>query len=577
MAAALYVRAIEADAPRARTLIAALATEGIAATLHLAPLPPRAESRVVYLHSSAAAADAPFQTERRDAVKLGIAIVVSYTTAWSPTRVRPDAVLEDWDGRDRVFAGFRDLVLACRRLLGVHRHATLSLDKLHWARWGASASSTASAAELTTVGTSHRRAADRQSEAARVRDAQVRDVRPQGVGAADTPDIGAAERATRLGWLEPRFPRNFEPRAQGTGSSERVVPRTFPTYTAPPAPPAPPPVPSAPAPRRRRLPIKSLVLAALGAGAVLYWWQDIVAAGATLLKALGAAAPPLPPETPAPAGDVVDVSVFAPEGGDAGAEVMVQVFLHAIDAAAAAKELAAQADPGATARGITTLAATIARDQRVDVALEATGLTIDEPVQHLVWRGQPRACQFLVTLPAASPARTCHVKVRVSVDGVPVGALRFTLKVGASSNTAVELRGDSARRYRHAFLSYASPDRAEVLKRAQGLKAAGLSFFQDVLSLEPGQRWERRLYEEIDRCDVFLLFWSSRAAASEWVIREAEYALARQSASQDAPDVTPVLLEGPPVPLPPDSLKAIHFNDALRYVIAGVEAEDRPS
>ena len=43
---------------------------------------------------------------------------------------------------------------------------------------------------------------------------------------------------------------------------------------------------------------------------------------------------------------------------------------------------------------------------------------------------------------------------------------------------AMELAGDAAARHRRVFLSYASSDRAEVLKRAQGLRAAGLDFFQ---------------------------------------------------------------------------------------------------
>jgi hypothetical protein len=59
------------------------------------------------------------------------------------------------------------------------------------------------------------------------------------------------------------------------------------------------------------------------------------------------------------------------------------------------------------------------------------------------------------------------------------------------------MRGDSAKQYRKAFLSYATADRAEVLKRAQALKAAHIEFFQDLLHLEPGERWQRRLFEEI--------------------------------------------------------------------------------
>jgi len=95
--------------------------------------------------------------------------------------------------------------------------------------------------------------------------------------------------------------------------------------------------------------------------------------------------------------------------------------------------------------------------------------------------------------------------------------------------------------------------------------------------MEPGERWEQQLYKEIDLCDLFLLFWSNNAARSEWVLREAELAVARQNASPDEePDITPIILEGPPVPQPiPDFLKHLQFNDYLAYLIAATERERR--
>ena len=126
------------------------------------------------------------------------------------------------------------------------------------------------------------------------------------------------------------------------------------------------------------------------------------------------------------------------------------------------------------------------------------------------------------------------------------------------------LREIEAIRYRRAFVSYSSQDRAEVLRRVQAFRIAGLSVLQDVLDLKPGERWERALYHEIDVCDVFLLFWSHAAAASEWVAKEIAYALALKAGSDDRPPaIQPVPIEGPPVPPPPETLRHLHFNDAL--------------
>lgn len=272
----------------------------------------------------------------------------------------------------------------------------------------------------------------------------------------------------------------------------------------------------------------------------------------------------------------LDVSAFAPAAILRAELALVQVFLHRPEQAEAAAALAREADAGAARRGITTLLLEVAEGQRVDIVLEAAGAVIDTPAQWLVWRGRPIACQFWLAVAADFSARSLAARVVVSVDRAPAGALRFVLPVAdqAAASRPLEMKGDSARRYSHAFLSYASPDRAEVLKRAQALKALGVSFFQDLLSLEPGQKWEKRLYEEIDRCDLFLLFWSSHAAASKWVVAETERALARQKSKDEAlPDIVPIVLEGPPLPKVPENLKAIHMNDWLRYVIAVEEAK----
>jgi hypothetical protein len=94
-------------------------------------------------------------------------------------------------------------------------------------------------------------------------------------------------------------------------------------------------------------------------------------------------------------------------------------------------------------------------------------------------------------------------------------------------------------------------------------------YFQDLLKLDPGVRWEKELYKHIDQCDLFLLFWSQAAKDSEWVVKEAEYALELKGPDGEGePDIVPVILEGPPPVPPPDSLNAIHFNDRVNYFIA---------
>jgi hypothetical protein len=326
-------------------------------------------------------------------------------------------------------------------------------------------------------------------------------------------------------------------------------------------------------PARRQSKAALWIALALGAAAAVgayFAFRRDAALGASLGKLIHSMMPP-PPN--APTKDLVEASVFGPPSVTAGRECLVQVLLHRLDQREIAQGLAKEADPDTTRRGSQTLAAEIARGQRVQIIVEGRGFAVDQNTQPLIWRGEPCACQFTVSAAAGAAGRTFHPRVLVLVDSVPVGSLTFTLKVTAeaASETAPEIRGDRARRYNYAFLSYASPDRAEVFKRAQGLKAGGTSFFNDLLSLDPGERWQNRLYQEIDRCDVFYLFWSSKAKDSEWVMKETEYALKRRAASANGdPDIIPVILEGPPPPSPPESLKDIHFNDSLLYVLAGL-------
>jgi hypothetical protein len=69
-------------------------------------------------------------------------------------------------------------------------------------------------------------------------------------------------------------------------------------------------------------------------------------------------------------------------------------------------------------------------------------------------------------------------------------------------------------------------------------------------------------------CDLFLLFWSSAAKTSEWVMKEVKYALLRKGDLEtNPPDIVPVILEGPPPVPPPPELQHMHFADHLMYLI----------
>jgi TIR domain len=205
------------------------------------------------------------------------------------------------------------------------------------------------------------------------------------------------------------------------------------------------------------------------------------------------------------------------------------------------------------------------------------GLEIDDPVTSLVWLGRTESVQFGVRVPPETPPGTVVGTLSILLGSVPVGHVKFKLAIEHEATSAPsEPQGDDARRYSFAFVSYATHDRPEVLPRVQMLRINRIGYFQDVLSLQPGDRWAKRIEAGIDRCDLFLLFWSEHAKDSEWVRKEVEYALGRKRGDDlEPPEIYPVPIKLPPVPPWPE-LAHLHFNDPLLYFIVPREGREAP-
>jgi hypothetical protein len=271
-------------------------------------------------------------------------------------------------------------------------------------------------------------------------------------------------------------------------------------------------------------------------------------------------------------GQEVECAVFAPPEVLPGRHLLIQVFAYWFGLVAEAEQLARRFDRQSEQRGFTSLGVNIRNGQELYFHLAVPGLTIPEPVRRLTWRGHTASVQFRASVPLEATPGEVAGTVTVSADSVPIGQIDFLLTVGAAATAAGEQSvsvGRAARNFRRAFLSYASPDRAEVARRAQMLRVQGVEFFYDILSIEPGEEFEGRLFQEIEACDLFLLFWSRNAQASDWVSREVQYAVQRQGPSRNLPPhIFPVPIEGPPVAMPPpEGLEHLNFNDFLIYLM----------
>ena len=272
--------------------------------------------------------------------------------------------------------------------------------------------------------------------------------------------------------------------------------------------------------------------------------------------------------------DEVQCTVYAPLRAAPGDGFVVQAFAHLASDAARLEGLAREAQQNAERRGAKGLGA-VERGQELGFHLQMPGLEIDEPSQSVVWRGEIESAQFGVTVPETFRPRTLSCKLTVTSGSVPLGHVRFSFEVSAAAEAPRPAADEEALRaydrfvrYRQAFISYASEDRAEVLKRVQMLSLLKIKYFQDVLSLEPGQRWRDGLYRNIDESDVLFLFWSAAASRSEWVQKEVEYALGLKAGDDEhPPEIVPVILQGPPEVPPPGYLPELHFNDPFAFFI----------
>jgi hypothetical protein len=332
-----------------------------------------------------------------------------------------------------------------------------------------------------------------------------------------------------------------------------------------------------------------------------------LAAGFFLLKKLAPAfskgfapgAPPPPSETvkfkEASAGgaliiggqekvtDEVHCTVYSPERAAPGDPFLVQVFAHLADQADRLAAIAARADEAAREQGSKLLSEPVARGEKLTFVLEMQGLNVYEPKQSLVWRGVIDYVQFAVDVPEDSRARPVRGVVRIyyGEEHAPVGQIMFMFRVAAAGEPATPpattLPEQKLVRFTHAFVSYCSADRLRVLTGLQGLqrgwKRAGITYFIDLQGIGPGEGWREEIKKNLDRCDLFVLFWSTAAKCSEEVRREVQYALARKGGDDGNPPAFEPFTIEMPLPLPlPDGLESLHFGDEMLHLIKAEEA-----
>jgi len=203
---------------------------------------------------------------------------------------------------------------------------------------------------------------------------------------------------------------------------------------------------------------------------------------------------------------------------------------------------------------------------RVTVGLRASHVQIENPVQTFDWNGEKNILRFdAKVLPDAS-GRVLILKFDIAVEGLSLLSLRPEIQLSAAPGSASPPSVLTERPApRTAFASYAHADKVEVFNRISSVVSfTGIDVFTDDVSIIPGEQWKARLENEIEKRDVFLLFWSRHAQESTYVDWEWRTALTAKR------EIFPQALEPAEVAPPPNELSDLQFGGVYERLISSL-------
>jgi hypothetical protein len=261
-------------------------------------------------------------------------------------------------------------------------------------------------------------------------------------------------------------------------------------------------------------------------------------------------------------------SVFAPAEISPGRNMLIQVYLHLAKEEKKVISLAQEAQKDAIRKGYDTLSQFLKVGEIVNVALNIYGSqgTLFQDEKSIQWKGHFSKCDFRYFIPQGlkDDELSCELIFRMNGIPFPVGEMTF---ISSIIENPRELNANMySKSYRHAFVSYAHKDGSEVELIIKTLKAIGIQFFFDKITLSAGDVFNEVIMENIDKSDLFILCWSKNSADSKYVHKEVERALPRAYPQVKPRDVAtlkfyPISIE--PVEDLPDYLKDIYHFESI--------------
>ena len=207
----------------------------------------------------------------------------------------------------------------------------------------------------------------------------------------------------------------------------------------------------------------------------------------------------------------------------------------------------------------------VPQDGEITFLPEIPGVTFNPERRVFRWQEDVHREEFRLRADAELDGRTARGTLRVYLGMIILAEVDLALRVDTTapppSVPGPVAPPDQARPYRKIFASYSHRD-IEVVRQFERIaQALGDDYLRDLARLRAGTDWDEALLRLIDDADVFQLFWSSNSMRSPHVLREWEYAesLARPHFIRPTYWEEPLPSSDNP-PLPPDSLRRLHFS-----------------
>lgn len=260
--------------------------------------------------------------------------------------------------------------------------------------------------------------------------------------------------------------------------------------------------------------------------------------------------------------DEVYSSIFASSEIKRKSHMVVQVYLHLYEETDKVKTLAQESDKNTERRDYIPLQCKLKKGDKVDVLLNIYGETLlMSDKKKVVWQGAFTKCSFDYFIPKDIDVDELSCVALLSVNGVPVGEMRFITRIVDSPR---QLNPEIiAYKYNKVFISYSHQDESKVKFLHEGLELGSVPHFFDRKYLKVGDVFPKMIQDYINSADLFILCWSENASNSEYVQKERLLALER-AYPQVQPEqaaklrIYPMNIE-PHAELPSDMKNYYHF------------------